>query len=121
MEKHFICQLVSAAENPSGTETGTDTMPLPSVGTIHHNFRLVNVMFCEEVMDISSQCGSTATRSDLDTSMVGANSSFWTKVSSLFHSTSGCDPSTDEVNLLDKVHFEHTYNSQHHEEISTSN
>jgi hypothetical protein len=103
MEKQFISQLISAAENPSGIENGTGALPSPSVVTIHDNFRLVNVMFCEEVMDISSQCGSAATRSELDTNMVGANSPFWNKVSSLFHSTSGCNPSTDGVDFLDKV------------------
>jgi hypothetical protein len=71
-------------------------------------------------MEMSSECGSAATRSELDTNMVRANSSFWNKVSSLFHSTSGCDPATEGVDFLDKVHFEHTYYMQHHEEINPS-
>lgn len=120
MEKQFISQLVSAAGNPLGTENGTGALPSPSVVTIHNNFRLVNVMFFEEVMDISSQCRSTSTRSELDTNMGRAKSPIWNKVSSLFHSTSGCSRPTDGVDFLDKVHFEHIYYSQHHEEFNPS-
>ena len=42
-------------------------------------------MFCEEVMEVSSQCGSAATCNELDKNMVGSNSPFWNKVASLFH------------------------------------
>ncbi len=77
-------------------------------------------MFCEEVMEVSSQCGSAATCNELDTNMVGSNSPFWNKVASLFHSTDGCDPGTDGVDFLDKVHFEHTYYVKHHETIHPS-
>jgi hypothetical protein len=52
--------------------------------------------------------------------MVGANSPFWNKMVSLFHCADGCNPSTDGANFQDKVHFEHTYNSQHHKTIDPS-
>jgi acid phosphatase class B len=81
---------------------------------------MVNIMFCEEVMEVSSQCGSAATRNELDTNMVGSNSPFWNKVASLFHSTDGCDPGTDGVDFLVKVHFEHMYYVKHHETIDPS-
>jgi hypothetical protein len=109
MEKEFISQLVTGQASVPGTASGADSAPAevvtlasPSIVTINNNFCLVNVMFCKEVMEISSQCGSTATQSELDTNMVGTNSPFWNKVASSFHSADGCDP------------FEHTYYSQHH-------
>lgn len=70
---------------------------MPSVVTIHDNFRLDNVMFCEEITQISHQCGSSATRNELDTNMIGAHSPFWNKVSSLFNAISACDPNSDGV------------------------
>jgi hypothetical protein len=79
-----------------------------------------DLMFCEEVMEVSSQCGSAATHNELDTNMVGSNSLFWNKVASLFHSQDGCDPGSDSVDFLDKVHFEHTYYVEHHESIDPS-
>jgi hypothetical protein len=95
-------------------------MASPSIVTIHDNFRLAKIMFCEEVMEVSSQCGSAATCNELDTNMVGSNSPFWNKVASLFHSKDGCDLATDGVDFLDKLHFEHTYYVEHHETIDPS-
>jgi hypothetical protein len=129
MEKEFTDQLVvgqaivgataSALGNDSAP-VGVPTMASPSIVTIHDNFRLANIMFCEEVMEVSSQCGSAATCNELDTNMVGSNSPFWNKVASLFHSKDGCDPATDGVDFLDKLHFEHTYYVEHHETIDPS-
>ena len=78
-------------------------------------------MFCTEITEISNQCGNAATRNELDTNMVGANSPFWNKVSSLFNAISACDPNSDGVDFLKKVHFDHTFYNQHHEEINPSN
>jgi len=78
-------------------------------------------MFCTEITEISNQCRSAATRNELDTNMVGANSPFWNKVSSLFNAISACDPNSDGVDFLKKVHFDHTFYNQHHEEINPSN
>ncbi len=87
LEKKFINQLVSTSKDQPIKTTSTST-PVPSVVTIHDNFRLVNVMFCEEITQISHQCGSSATKNELDTNMVGAHSPFWNKVSSLFNAIS---------------------------------
>lgn len=119
MEKTFITEMINGVDSAAAAASGV-TPPPTSIVTIHDNFRLVNVMFSEDVMNISTQCGNAATRNELDTNLVGSNSPFWNKVSSLFHSIDGCDPNTDGVDFLDKVHFEHTYYGQHHEAIDPS-
>jgi len=120
LEKQFMNDLATAGVDESAAATPPAT-EVPSVVTIHDNFRLVNVMFCTEITEISNQCRSAATRNELDTNMVGANSPFWNKVSSLFNAISACDPNSDGVDFLNKVHFNHTFYNQHHEEINPSN
>jgi len=123
MEKEFLKKLESAEGATAAAGSGPSnetTPPPPSIASIHDNFRLVNDMFSEDIIEISTECGSSATRNQLDTNMVGANSPFWRKVSSLFHCVDGCDPCTDGIDFLDKVHFEHTFYSQHCESIDPS-
>jgi hypothetical protein len=81
--------------------------------TIHDNFRLINVMFLDEVIEMSDQCGNLATRSELDTSQVGANSPFWVNVSNKFNSIAqDGDPNIEGIDYLDHVQFTHPfYNS----------
>jgi hypothetical protein len=82
--------------------------------TIHDNFRLINVMFLDEVIEMSDQCGSLATRSELDTSQVGANSPFWVYVSNKFNSIAqDGDPNVEGIDYLDHVQFTYPFNDSH--------
>ena len=54
--------------------------------TIYDNVRLINIMILDDIMVASDQCGNLATRTELDTSQVGANSPFWLTVTSKFNS-----------------------------------
>jgi hypothetical protein len=54
--------------------------------TIHDNLHLINIMFLDKIIEMPDECGSLATRSELDASQVGANSPFWIHVSSKFNS-----------------------------------
>jgi hypothetical protein len=75
VEKQLINKLVAASEDQP-TDTTAISTQVPSVVTIHKNFHLVNVMFCEEITQISHQCGSATTRNELDTNMDGSHSPF---------------------------------------------
>jgi hypothetical protein len=55
MEKEFTNQLITGQAIVGATASGTDSAPAevqtvasPSIVTIHDNFQLVNVMFCEK-------------------------------------------------------------------------
>jgi hypothetical protein len=76
LEKQLMNDLAAAGVDESAAATSPAT-EVPSVVMIHDNFHLVNVMFCTEITELSNQCGSAATRNELDTNMVGANSPFW--------------------------------------------
>jgi hypothetical protein len=67
-------------------------------------------MFLDKVIEMSDQCGSLATRSELDTSQVGANSPFWVNVSNKFNSISpDGDPNVEGTDYLDHVQFTHPF------------
>jgi hypothetical protein len=76
----------------------------------------------DETIEMSDQCGSIATRAELDTSQVGANSPFWVYVALKFNSLSpDGDPNTVGIDFLDKVHFTHQYYDSHSVTISPGN
>ncbi len=62
----------------------------------------------DETIEMSDQCGSIATRAELDTSQVGANSPFWVYVASKFNSLSpDGDPNMEGIDFLDKMYLTH--------------
>jgi hypothetical protein len=79
-------------------------------------------MFLDETIEMSDQCGSLATRSELDTSQVGANSPFWVHVSNKFNSIAqDGDPNMEGIDFLDKVHFTHQFYDSHSVTINPGN
>jgi hypothetical protein len=52
--------------------------------TIHDKFRLINIIFSEELGEMALHSEDTATRAELDAGVIGHNSQFWKLVES-FH------------------------------------
>jgi hypothetical protein len=114
IEKKYVDAHTSAADT-------TPTIDAENV-TMHDNFRLINVMFLDEIMEASNQCGNLATRNELDTAQVGANSPFWLTVTSKFNSIiQDGDPNAEGVDFLDKVHFTHQHYDNHSITINPGN
>jgi hypothetical protein len=90
--------------------------------TIHDNFHLLNVIFMDETIEMSDQCGSVSTRAELDTIQVGAKSPFWVYVASKFNSLSpDGDPNTEGIDFLNKVHFNYQNYESHSVTINPGN
>jgi hypothetical protein len=112
IEKRYVDASISAAAPQIDAENVT----------IHDNVRLVHVMFLDETIEMSNQCGSLTTRSELDTNQVGANSPFWVHVSNKFNSIAqDGDPNTEGIDFLDKVHFTHQFYDSHSVTINPGN
>ncbi len=57
----------------------------PSKFTINDKFRLINVIFSEELSDLAIRSEDTCTRAELDAGLVGHKWQFWTMVESCFN------------------------------------
>jgi hypothetical protein len=119
----IICKKIEKKYVDSHT-SGESTAPQVDLETvtIHDNFRLINVMFLDDIVVASDQCGNLATRAELDTSQVGANSPFWLNVTSKFNSiVQDGDPNAEGLDFLDEVHFTHQYYDNHSVTINLGN
>jgi hypothetical protein len=68
-------------------EVPQDEVVTMSRVTIHDKFRLINIIFSEELGEMALHSSEdTATRAELDAGVVGHNSQFWTLVESHFNS-----------------------------------
>jgi hypothetical protein len=108
----IICKIiekkyVDASVSHSAPQIDTENV------IVHDNFCLI---------EISDQCGSLATRSELDTSQLGANSPFWVHVVRKFKSIGqDSDPNVEGIDFLDKVHFTDQFYDSHSVTINPGN
>jgi hypothetical protein len=98
----IICKIIEKKYVDAHTSAANTTPTIDAENvTIHDNFRLINVMFLDEIMEASNQCGNLATRNELDTAQVGANSPFWLTVTSNFNSIiQDGDPNAEGVDFF---------------------
>jgi hypothetical protein len=92
----------------------------PSKFTINDKFRLINVIFSEELSDLAIRSEDTCTRAELDAGLVGHKSQFWTMVESCFNE--GFPPdSVDGMTFGDLLHQLHPLFHQSETKVDPSN
>jgi len=83
---------------------------------IHDKFQIINVIFSNELWELAASSGNMATREELDSGAIGAESRFWQAVQTRFNE--GFPPGVDGVKFADVVHHNHPLFDAHSETIN---
>jgi hypothetical protein len=87
-------------------EVAQEVIATPSRVTVHDKFRLINIIFSDELGDMAMHSKESATRAELDAGVVGHKSPFWQLVESRFNN--GFLPDgTDGQAYADLIHHIH--------------
>jgi hypothetical protein len=102
---HLLEKRIFAMYPTLAAEAGNDESHASRIG-INDKFRLINVIFSEELHRMAVTSEEAASRAELDAGLVGHHSSFWQLVHVRFHE--GFPPeSTDGPHFLDEIQHMH--------------
>jgi hypothetical protein len=103
VEKRLLMPLVS---NGGADLADASTVPHASRVTISDKFRLINVIFSDELSDAALSSEDSSTRADLDAGLIGYKSPFWKAVEQRFNH--GFPPDgVDGTAFADLIHYIH--------------
>ena len=114
--KNTMVQKLLEVEFIMQSESGANS-EMQGGRTIHDKFRLVNVLFSDELGSLAASSSNVATCQELDSGNIGADSMFWKTVEKRFNDGFP-GAGADGLVFADKVHFSHPLFDSHQEVIN---